>query len=415
MKNLLNFRRSSLIIFFIISLCFILIRCIDSGNKKNEQQVSENTSFSQFVGSATCAKCHKQIYDSFELTSHALTSQIVNEKNIKGPFEKGSNIFHYNHDIFVSMEKTDSGFYEVEHNNGKETVLGRMDISIGSGNKGKTYLTWKNDYLYQLQVSYLTSIHGWVNSPGANTEFLVNRIVMPRCLECHSTYAGDITLGFSGKKFDPTQIIYGVGCEKCHGAGAQHVEYQTEHPNATTAKYIINPGTFSRQLSLDFCRSCHGGGIKSIKPAFTFKPGDKLKDYFRIDTTGKNAGIDVHGDQYDLLAKSKCFITSTTLTCLSCHNTHDNERGNITLFSQRCMTCHNQEHGTFCTIKSESVATISSNCIDCHMPEQKSKLIEMKISNSNKMDEATLRTHYITIYPDATKKYLAKISAITSK
>ena len=79
------------------------------------------------------------------------------------------------------------------------------------------------------------------------------------------------------------------------------------------------------------------------------------------------------------------------------------------------MTCHNQEHGTFCTIKSESVAAISSNCIDCHMPEEKSKLIEMKLSNSDRMDAATLRTHYIAIYPDATKKYLAKISAITPK
>ena len=252
MKSLLNFRRSSIIIISIISLCFILTQCIDSGNKKNDQPTSENAGFSQYVGSVTCAKCHKQIYDSFVLTSHNLTSQIVNEKNIKGNFDEGSNIFHYSHDIFVSMEKTDSGFYEMEHNNGKESVLGRMDIAIGSGNKGKTYLTWKNDYLYQLQVSYLTSIHGWVNSPGSNTQILVNRIVTPRCLECHSTYAGNITLGFSGQKFDPTRMIYRIGCEKCHGAGAEHVEYQTEHPNETVGKYIINPGKCSRQTSLDF-------------------------------------------------------------------------------------------------------------------------------------------------------------------
>jgi hypothetical protein len=406
MKSFSNLRRSSLIVLLIISLCFILIKCIDRGNK-NKDSSNENLAFDQYAGTESCAKCHRQIYDSFLTTGHFLSSQKASGKYMKGNFGKDSSLFHYSDKVFVKLLKTDSGYYQVKNENGVESMIGRIDIIIGSGIKGQTYLSWKDNHLYQLPVSYLTSTDSWVNNPGAGNFLAIGRTINARCLECHSTYAGDISPGFDGPFFNPHKILYCIACEKCHGPGAKHVEYNTNHPKEISEKYIINPATFSRQQSLDLCRSCHGGRIKNLKPAFTFKPGDSLKNYFYIhDNIGNSAPIDVHGDQYDLLAESKCFKMSS-LTCVTCHNTHVNERGNLSLFSQRCMSCHTEEHGNFCKIKSLPAEVIKNNCIDCHMPAENSKLIVMKMTDSAKMKSALLRTHLINVYPEATKKFLA--------
>ena len=407
MRSFLNSKRSIIITILIVGLCFILTQCMDNGRKSHEIS-TENLKFNQFAGSITCAKCHKQIYDSFITTGHFSTSEIANENSIKGSFQKGSNIFHYSPALYVAMEKSDSGLYQVEYSNGVRTIFRRFDITIGSGTRGQTYLSWDRDgSLNQLPISYLTSANGWANSPGDQNHVYFDRPINSRCLECHSTYAEIIPFRLQGspEQFNKNEIFYGIGCEKCHGPGKMHVEFQTQNPEAKIGKYIINPANFSRQQSLDLCSLCHGGRIKSIKPTFTFQSGNRLKDDFIVDTIN-NGSIDVHGNQYGLLAKSKCFQLSG-MTCLSCHSPHDDERRNLALYSQRCMTCHNSQHSEICKMTGK-IANISSNCIDCHMPEQTSKSIVLQLQNRNIPTAQLLRTHFITVYPDATKKFLSK-------
>ena len=71
---------------------------------------------------------------------------------MRGHFGKDSNTFHYNDKVLVKMLKTDSGFYEMESEYGMDQMTGRIDIIIGSGNKGQTYLSWKDNNLYQLPI-----------------------------------------------------------------------------------------------------------------------------------------------------------------------------------------------------------------------------------------------------------------------
>lgn len=415
MKGLLYFRRPSVLITLIICLCFILTQCIDRSNKKNEITPGD-TDFSQFAGSATCAKCHKSIYDSFLTTGHFLTSQPSNINNVKGSLEKGKNIFNYHQELYVEMEKSDTGLYQVEYKNGVKTIARRFDITIGSGERGQTYLSWDNTFLTQLPVSYLASVNEWSNSPGDLNHVFFDRPVNSRCLECHTTYAKVIPfrLANNPEEFEPKKIIYGITCEKCHGAGAEHVKYQTENPNDKEGKYIINPGNFARQVSLNLCSLCHGGKIQGIKPTFSFTSGDKLEDYFRIDTSASSNSIDVHGNQYGLLSKSKCFRQSATLTCLSCHSPHENQRDDIALYSQKCMSCHNTEHGTFCKIN-PAPKNITSNCIDCHMPKQLSKSIVLQLQNQKVPTAQLLRTHFIAIYPEATKEFIKNQQSLIAK
>ena len=412
-KLIYKYKRSILTIGVIISCIVLLIKCTGKSDTSDTTKKQDNH---QYIGSATCANCHKDIYEKHIKTAHFLTSQIATEKNIKGSFEQGKNEFGFGPNAKVMMEKRADGLYQVAYENGIEKKARPFSIVVGSGTKGQTYLYWFKNNLGQLPISYFTQAAQWSNSPGYGNKLVFNRPVTSRCLECHSTFAEVVSApNVEPEQFNHNQIIYGVDCEKCHGPAQQHVDFQTKNPSIKTAKYIINPKTFTRKQSLDMCAVCHGGRLSKTKPSFSFKAGDDLSDFFAIDTSAKNANdIDVHGNQYGLLAASKCFKNSQ-LTCVSCHNPHENETGQLALFSQRCITCHSTEndknngHEKVCKMTASIGSSIKNNCIDCHMPEQPSKAIAMLLQGNDVPTSATMRSHFIKIYPAETKKFLAEI------
>ena len=310
--------------------------------------------------------------------------------------------------MLVVMEKHDSSFFQVGYYEGAERIRKRFDIVVGSGSKGQTYITRFNNRLYQLPVSYFTAADKWANSPQFPSRVAVfNRPITSRCLECHSTFAETIPgTQRQPEEFNMNHFIYGVDCEKCHGPGAMHVAFQTQNPKEAKAKYILNPAHFSRQQSLDLCGLCHGGRLKKTKPSFSFVSGDSLSAYFAIDSSRPGPqNIDVHGNQLALLRSSKCFIMSSTLTCVTCHNSHKNERGKIALFSSRCITCHNPAHGPVCKLTKTMGSAISQNCIDCHMPAKASKSITELLPGDSRPTAALIRSHYIAIYPEETRLF----------
>lgn len=388
---------------------FFFTQCIN--NEKSETDNISVINYKAFAGSASCISCHKNIYDTHINTAHFHTSEIASAKNIKGSFEKEKNTFVYNDAAMVAMEKRSNGFFQVGYINDIEKKSQRFDMVIGSGTKGQSYASWTNNYLFQLPITYFTSENQWSNSPGYPNKIAFNRPITSRCLECHATFAQKISAqGIEPEEFDKGTIIMGVDCERCHGPAAKHVEFQTQNPTATKGRFIINPALFSRQQSLDLCALCHGGRLQKSKPSFEFIAGDKLADYFLIDSNAVDANaIDVHGNQYGLLKASKCFLKSKTLTCNTCHNSHENEKGKTVLFSQRCISCHNDKHADamLCKMTASIGPEINKNCTKCHMPEMQSMAIAVLLQGKGIPTPASMHTHLIKAYPDETKKVLS--------
>lgn len=386
----------------IVSGVFLLSRCVSGDAKKQE------TGFNDFAGSQTCANCHKDIYNKHLLTEHHLSSQPSSEENILGSFKEGSNAFFYDAVTKVVMEKRDSGLYQVKYEMGKETKAKRFDITIGSGRKGQSYLSWIRNSLIQMPITYFSPETTWSVSPGFSPNKVVfNRVVTSRCLECHSTYF-QITKSEPQKpeEFDHNKIIYGIDCERCHGPAAKHVEFQTKNPTEKKAKFIVNTGKLSRQLSLDMCILCHGGQLNKTKPSFSYLPGESLLTSFAPNTAPPNPdNIDMHGNQFGLLSVSKCFLSSN-MTCISCHSVHENEKDKTELFSARCLTCHGSNNSKQCKLTGSIGPDIRKNCIDCHMPKQPSHAVAVFLQGASIPTAALMRNHQIRIYRSESDKIL---------
>jgi len=391
--------RYKLVIFLLIAFVWSSLIICNSCNNNTKNFIGIiHPNGKQFAGSETCKSCHKHIFESHGLTAHSNTSRPGSTTSIKGSFDNGKNVFELNPHVKVMMERNAEGLLQVIYINGKEVIRQPMDIVIGSGTKGQTYLSWAGKKLFQLPVSYYAPLNAWCNSPGYPTDkIMINRTIPVRCLECHTTNFKKTEAINGVDEFDRTQVMYGVDCERCHGPAAEHVAFQKAHPDEKKAKFIINPALLSRQQKLDNCALCHSGLRENSKPSFSFVTGDKLDDYstpdYKADTV---AQLDVHGNQYGLLTASKCFKLSK-MDCSSCHNVHVNEANNPGLFSLRCMNCHNNDNHNFCTQPAMPGLVLKANCIDCHMPALPSKKIFLEVEDKAKSTPDLIRTHLISI------------------
>jgi hypothetical protein len=396
-------------IFYVLGfLCFLVgvfTACINQEPKSNDPR-GEN-----YAGSASCQDCHKKISGSYHATAHSLSSLPASATAIRGSFNTDSNTLYYKPALKVAMEKTDSGFYQVAYVNEVEKQAARFDIVIGSGRKGQSYLYWFDDNLYQLPVSYYVPEHKWVNSPGyPPATVLFNRSIPVGCFECHSSYIDKTATRPVGRDlvdhFDKNRIIYGIDCERCHGPAAEHVNFHANNPVEKKPRFIASVARLSRQQQLAMCAVCHSGARQSIASPFNYNPGDSLGHYFPPDTTANTIPVDVHGNQYQLLTASKCFLQAHTITCSTCHNTHLNERDNVRAFSSRCSSCHKAPKHQGFEINTLAATTLSANCIDCHMPARPSQVITMTSAANRPVVPALVRTHLIAIYPEATAAFL---------
>ncbi len=392
----------------------VFSRCMDHTQRGTLQEPKTVTAY---AGSAACKDCHRQAYEAHLQHFHHLTSAPAADSSILGSFHDSANRFYYHPGLYISLEKRDDRFFQVAWQNGKEQLARPFDLVIGSGKRGQTYLYWHNQNLFQLPISYFTATREWTNSPGYSNKVQFNRPITARCMECHSTWIQqEEQPDARADVFSRQGMILGVECEKCHGPALEHSQYHRLHPEEKKAHGMASFASFSRVQQLDMCRLCHGGRLTKTRPSFSYRPGDRLADFFSLDTTLTPVEeMDVHGNQYGMLASSKCFQGSS-MTCNSCHHPHQNESGQPQLFAAKCMACHATGHEKLCRLSaSEPEALIQSQCINCHMPEQASKSIMVLQQGATVPISAYMRSHHIGIYKDISLQILQSSKANQKK
>jgi predicted CXXCH cytochrome family protein len=395
---------------FLFVIAFLAVLLTNCSNKSDEYIDPRGT---DYAGSESCIQCHQTQYDMALKSSHFKATAPAIPGNVLGDFDKGNHIFIYDKNTRLAIEKRNDSLYQVLYKNGKEVEAHPFDIVFGTKH-AQTSVFWRNRNTYELPISYYHSIKGWATSPGfpADKPYF-DRMVVKDCYSCHASNASSRSVQQNSTEvnfismdvediIDPKTIVYGIDCERCHGPAKKHAEFHLKNPNVKVANSITSIKNLSRQQKLDACALCHGGndGMK-MKSRFDFKPGDNLSEFYRstrsvTDTTT----FDVHGNQFRLMAQSKCFVNSEKMDCITCHNPHENASKDLASYSKICMSCHQTgiKHSDK-TLKTMSGSLLANNCVECHMPKKSSGAIKFQLSDSKQLSNYILRTHKIAIYP----------------
>lgn len=369
----------------IATLTFILISC-----SKKETRVKENLTgkkeTNEYVGDNECYACHSKIYDSFKQNGMGKSFYLPNE-NITGEYEKNNIVYDRKKNLYYKQTHEGNDFYQTEFRkdkNGKvvHELKIKTDYVVGSGNSTKSYIYSQNGFLYQMPLTWYSKEQKWDLSPGyqrINLRF--SRPIRQECINCHNSYSE--YQPFSNNRYTGN-IPLGIGCERCHGPGKNHVIHQTEIANSNkeskTGKdtTIVNSKYLEPTKQLDVCFQCHLQGAISVfkegRKENDFRPGMRLFEvkgiYVRDETPG-NLNIAGHGTN---LLMSECFKKSDwNLLCTTCHDPHQ-KANSITPkeYNSKCIGCHEVPQLTKKFLEKEH--SDNGNCISCHMKKSNSNI-----------------------------------------
>jgi hypothetical protein len=245
--------------------------------------------------------------------------------------------------------------------------------AVGVGNSAQTYIVLFGRHYVESEISYYTKIRALGVTVGHNPQaprsldaamgLPISDADLAKCLNCHATSAlrdGRLTLN---------QMVPGIGCERCHGPGANHLA-AIKAGNLNNLQ-IVNPTHFGPEKGTAFCATCHRS-TEDVKQLGTHGVGNVRFEAYR-------------------LGRSRCYNPDDPRTaCTTCHDPHAARDRTAASYDARCLACHDGK-----SANAHVCAAGTRECVTCHMPK-----VEMPGSH------ATFADHWIRIakadgaYPD---------------
>jgi hypothetical protein len=361
----------------------------------------------EYVGDEACRTCHSSIYTTFKQAGMGRSVSIPSAEDLR-EFTKPLTIINKKLNRSYSIYVRDG---KIVHEESEIDAKGHIVFSevheiaytVGAGDVGKSYLVANGDELFVSPISYYARIRGWDLSPGygEGTFRGFTRRVVDLCVDCH-TGMPLLVPGSHNRFQQPPFRFLTVGCERCHGPGATHVEQRTQDAmfgrsfEAAIDFSIVNPKKLRPEIRDDVCAQCHlAGDARVLQPGknyLDFRPGTSLGDVvaiFSVPQTIKGNHF-VALDQFEQLKMSRCWTASTgRLGCISCHDPHVQLHGDqaADFFRNRCLSCHATAS---CRepLAQRQATSPPDNCVLCHMPKQTSE----NIGHSSITDHRILRT-----------------------
>jgi hypothetical protein len=289
-----------------------------------------------YVGSATCAECHEELYAVFTQSGHPWKlNPVVDGQPPDYPF--------------TNVSEPPEGYtwdeisYVIGGYNWKARFINQDGFIITGDADATTQFNLFNDEL-KLGNDWV-AYHAGEEKPYD-------------CGSCHTTgYSPegnqDGLPGLIGTWAEP-----GVQCEECHGPGSLHAN----HPMA-----------FGMEVDRDAeaCGDCHFRGA--------------------VESVDASGGFIKHHEQYEELFQSK----HITIDCVICHDPHAGvvqlrEFGAPTTRTN-CENCHFEQA---LNKVNEQHARFALDCIDCHMP----RVTKSAVGDPERFT-GDIRTHLMAIEP----------------
>ena len=358
-----------------------------------------------YVGPQACVSCHAERVSEFKTTRHFLACVEPLPDKMPPGFEPGKGTYQTRDpSLRFEMSRQDKTFVQTAVKttaDGEQRSTAPISLVYGYGaGTDEVYFNWRDDRLYELPMVWLHSQNQWgTSSFDAHGSGDFSRPLAPRCLECHTTWAGHVP--GSVNQYQKEDLILGVTCEVCHGPGKDHVTFHQSHPENKTAHDIVHPGQLNRQRQLDLCAQCHSNAIKHRGHAYGYRPGDSLDAHYKTLQT-QHPEDDHVANQLTYLQQSKCFQKSDSLTCTTCHNPH-RPRDAVVSGSASCRKCHQPAD---CPEQSRVPAAVRDQCSQCHMPAFNKIQVHFRTENEPYVAPVKRWEHRIAVYPVARDEVL---------
>ncbi len=315
---------------------------------------------SPYVGETRCAACHASIAKSYDRSRHALT------------FHQGADLLTLPRPDKPLIDPDDpKATHTITESNGKLTAVTKVkdqafhlviDYAFGLRDRYVTMIGKGDDHKARaLRLSYYHTKEGtgWGRTAGdvgdddpietIRGAAIDVRDGVVRCLYCHTTDSREFRDPPASANRGPEAADKGIGCERCHGPGANHLAAVKA---GWVDKAIANVGAASGEAATGQCAQCHVTGVRSEIEA---NPEDPR--YVRSTAV--------------TLALSRCYTQSNgAMSCLTCHDPHQDDVHEPALHEAKCLTCHGDSKTTSPVVKA-AVCKVNprSDCLGCHMPK----------------------------------------------
>jgi hypothetical protein len=319
---------------------------------------TQNAAFrNEFLGPSACAPCHAAIVAKQSRTSMGSAAMRAGDSDIlrsRPTLNFAFDKYHYE----IKSSATHNAYTVTD---GSRTLTANLLWAFGTGRVGQSYLFKKDDgRFYEARVTYfdtLRTLHFTPDRALTTAKDLGEAMYRPveaseirRCFACHTT-APNIA-----NQFDEKNLIPGVTCEACHGPGAKHVAAMQAAKVAgmppSAEGTIFNAAQLTPTDSVDFCGSCHATG-------------------WDVKLSGVKGVSNAKSQPYRLEG-SKCWGKGDPrLTCVACHDQHQQLQTDTASYDPNCLSCHLSNASETKSFDHPGAAcpVATKNCASCHMPK----------------------------------------------
>lgn len=360
-----------------------------------------------YIGSEACSQCHSDIYRRFSQTSMGRSMSLVTPeflKSIPSAATYTNSRLNRKFEVFSKADK----LYQSESGtaaDGSETFRDahQLEWIIGAGVNGFGAILQDDHHLFQAPLSFYSKTKSWEPSPGYEfTDLGFNRPITPGCISCHSGRPNAVPGGNGEFEREPFSEL-AIGCERCHGPGAAHVQLMSSGAGSTSQKghpahafdtRIVNPARLTPYLADNICMACHQtGDVRVLKPGKTYqdiRPGRPLDDTLSIlmvPPTRESPPSADHVEHYYSMILSKCYRASKgQMSCITCHDPHVEppQEEAPEYFNGKCLTCHTNQSCKL-PLQVRMQAKPADNCIGCHMPKRDIQVISHSSATNHRI------------------------------
>lgn len=357
--------------------------------------------------SCSTADCHAQLCSEFDRSDKAHSFQQVRADRLAADF--GKVFYHapsrryyciHNRDGSLVFERYQKDFQGQKIN----TIELKVAYLHGSGTLARAFIyRAPSGELFQLPLVWYGTTGKWDMAPGYEEKdhLGLQRQVRHDCQFCHNGYS-PLPLGdaYGMPTPFPEQITQGIGCQRCHGPGAEHTalglraleEGSTVTPEALSQS-ILNPENQPLERRDDACNQCHERTSKAIpaltrfgRGEFSYTIDEPLSDFMVLVNVDRR-GTPLRGrigavSQPANTRKSRCYQESDgQLTCIVCHDSHQTIRGaaRVSHYRKACLGCHAEDACSADAVK--RTPPNQRDCVACHMPRRPSTLRDFPITD----------------------------------